>query len=149
MRVIVIIAAVVLLAAGCSNQDSPLPAAPTQSSTATAAPAPSTSSTPTAEEKPGLSAAEVVAAFQAAKLPVRRPRNNSANCETMQLGCLELITTDDVSVTTWSDSVAMETFAQAYGKEAFVSGNVVLSYAAARTPASLRPKYQQVLTGMR
>lgn len=141
---IAIIAAAVLLVAGCSsNEGSPAAVQPT---TAVSSAPPSTATPPPVEETPGLAAAEVVAAFQAAKLPVRRPRDNSKNCDAMQLGCLEMITTDDVTITTWGDAVSMEAYAQASGTEAFVLRNVVLGYAAARTPATLRPKYQLALT---
>lgn len=145
MRVIAIITAAVLLVAGCSsNEGSPAAVQPTVAATSSAAP--STATPPPVEETPGLAAAEVVAAFQAAKLPVRRARNNSKNCETQELGCLEMVTSADVTITTWGDAVSMEAYAQAFGADAFVLRNVVLQYAAARTPAAARPKYQLALT---
>lgn len=146
MRVIAITAAAVLLAAGCANDQVSPPAASTSPSTSTpvkATPKPS----PPASTPVKLTAEQVVAAFAAAKLPVRNPRDNSRNCES--LGCAELTTTDDISVYTWDDPAAQKRFVTSFGPtRAFSLGNVVLSYAAARTPAAARPKYQQVLKGM-
>lgn len=147
MKLIVIVAAVLGLLVGCGSggEDQSASTAPTVSQPSTPTvevPAPTTP----AEDKPGLAAAEVVAAFTAAKLPVQHARNNSKNCETMQLGCLEMITTDDVTITTWGDAAPMEAYAQAFGQDAFVLRNVVLQYAGARTPAAARPKYQLALT---
>jgi hypothetical protein len=149
MRVIAIVAATAALLVGCSgggdDSASSTPPANQPSTTAPATvevPAPTTQ----AEDKPGLAAADVVAAFKTAKLPVTHARDNSRNCEGLQLGCLEMITTDDITVTTWADSPSMEAYAHGFGTEAFVAWNVVLQYAAARTPAKLRPRYQQVLT---
>ncbi|MET9313841.1 hypothetical protein ABZX12_18670 [Kribbella sp. NPDC003505] len=145
MRGVAVIAAAVLLAAGCSSNDEggPSPAPTSQPPVATAEP---TANTPPAEETPGMSAAQVVQAFTKAKLPVRNARNNSANCDAQQLGCLELISTDDVTITTWGDAASMEVYAAAFGADVFVIRNVVLQYAAARTPATLRPRYQLALT---
>jgi hypothetical protein len=148
MRAIAITIAAMLLVAGCSSNDDPAsPPVASQPPTA-AASAPVETPKPPPEVPAGLGAAEVVEAFKAAKLPVRNPRDNSKNCEEMQLGCLELMTTDDISVYTWDDAAAQQKFAAVFGKEVFASGNVVLSYAAARTPAKLRPRYQQVLAGL-
>jgi len=145
MRVIAIVAAVVMLAAGCSSENSPPAAAPTSTST-TPTEEPVEIPTPV-EFTPGpYTADEVLAAFQAAWLPVRNPRDNSKNCE--ELGCLQLMTTDDVSIYTWGDSVPMELFAHELGKDAFVLGNVLLQYAGARTPEKMRPKYEAALTAM-
>lgn len=143
MRVIAIIAAVVLLSAGCANDQASPPAASTSPSST-----PSTATTKPSPPAPAkLTAEQVVAAFAAAKLPVRNPRDNSKNCAS--LGCAQLATTDDISVYTWDDPAAQKRFVTAFGPtRAFSLGNVVLSYAAARTPAAARPKYQQVLKGM-
>ena len=145
MRLIAIVAAV-LLVAGCSSNDegSPTPAPTSQPPAAT--PEPSSATPPPVEETPGLSAAQVLQAFTKAKLPVRNARNNSRNCDAQQLGCLELISTDDVTITTWGDAASMEVYAAAFGADVFVLRNVVLQYAAARTSAALRPKYQLALT---
>lgn len=148
MRVIAIIAAAVVLLTGCSgSKETPAASQPPASSVPATVVEP-TSPPASSEEPRGYSAAEVLAAFKAAKLPVRNARDNSTNCESMQLGCLEMLTTDDVSITTWGDAVTLEAYAQAYGKEAFVANNVVLSYAGARTPAKMRPKYQAALTAL-
>lgn len=95
-----------------------------------------------------LSAVNVLEGFQAAKLPVRNDRYNDANCESMQLGCIELLTTDDISIYTFADQGAQQTFAESLGEDGYSSGNVVLSYLAARTPQALRPKYGKVLDGL-
>jgi hypothetical protein len=151
MRVIAIVAAVVMLAAGCSSEDSPPAAAPTSASVE----APSSSTEPAESSEPPdgphyhRSADEVLAAFTAAKLPVREPRDNSKNCDELQVGCVQLMTTEDVSIYIFVDAASREIFAGSLGRDAFVYGNVVLSYAAARTPVALRPRYQQVLTALR
>lgn len=146
-KLVVVLVAVVGLLAGCSGGgDAPASTAPAASQPATTTPTVEPSTPPPVEDTPGLAAAEVLAAFTKAKLPVRNPRDNSKNCVSMQLGCLEMITTDDVTITTWGDAVTMEAYAQAYGMEAFVLRNVVLQYAAAKTPATARPKYQAALT---
>lgn len=88
----------------------------------------------------------MLAAFRSANLPVRNPRDNSKNCDAQQLGCLEMTTTDDVTITTWGDAAPMEAYATAFGTEAFVLRNVVLQYAGAKTPAAMRPQYQAALT---
>ncbi|MEU4391654.1 hypothetical protein [Kribbella sp. NPDC023855] len=146
MRAIAITAAAVLLAAGCANDQASPPAASTSPSTSTSVKATPKPSPPATSAPAKLTAEQVVAAFAAAKLPVSNPRDNSKNCES--LGCAELTTTDDISVYTWDDPAKQQHFAKVYGAQAFSSGNVVLSYAAARTPAANRLKYQQVLKGM-
>lgn len=148
MRVIALAAAAVMLVAGCSSGSEDPPAAASQQPAASTVPATVEESTPAEEEPVGLTAAEVLTAFQQAKLPVRHPRDNSNNCDAMQLGCVQLTTTDDVSIYVFVEAAAMENFAASFGKDAFVSNNVVLSYAGAKTPATMRPKYQAVLTGL-
>ena len=88
-------------------------------------------------------------AFQQAKLPVRKARDNSANYESQQLGCIQLTTTDDVSVYSFATVDEAKAFVAASGTEVYSSGNVVLSYGAARTPAALRPRYQKILDGLK
>jgi hypothetical protein len=147
MRAIAITTAAVLLAAGCANDQASPPTASTSPSTSTSVKATPKPNPPATSAPAKLTAEQVVAAFAAAKLPVSNPRDNSRNCES--LGCAELTTTDDISVYTWDDPAAQKRFMTAFGPtRAFSLGNVVLSYAAARTPAANRPKYQQVLKGM-
>lgn len=140
---LVIVLAGLLVGCGGSGEDRSASTAPVASP-----PSPVQVPVPTtpADDKPGLAAAEIVAAFTAARLPVRHARNNSKNCVEQELGCLEMISSDDLTITTWGDAVAMEAYAQAFGPDAFVLRNVVLQYAAARTPAAARPKYQLELT---
>jgi hypothetical protein len=138
----------VLGAAGCSPDEAAAPAQSTTSATSATSSAPATS--PASTEIDGhqtLTAAMVLKAFQAAKLPVRKPRDNSRNCEALQ--CEELTTTDDISIYTWTDEVAQQQFAEVGGDNVYSSGNVVLQYAAARTPEAMRPKYEKVLDGLK
>jgi hypothetical protein len=151
MRVLLGVAVAALLLTGCSGSDDANDAPPATAPVTTAA---VTTETPAAVDTPidghqVLSAVNVLQGFKAAKLPVRNDRYNDAYCESMKVGCIELLTTDDISIFTFADPTAQEVFAAAYGEEAFSSGNVVLSYAAARTPAALRPKYEKVLTGLK
>lgn len=143
MRVLLGVAVGVLLLAGCGGSND----------AADAPPAPVAVSTPAAAETPidghqVLTTAIVLAGFEAAGLPVRNARDNTANCEGLQLGCIQLMTTDDVSIVTFADPAAQQMLAESYGVDGFSSGNVVLSYVAARTPAANRPKYEQVLAGL-
>jgi hypothetical protein len=92
-----------------------------------------------------LTAVLVVNGFKAANLPVRNERDNSKNCESQGLGCIELTTSDDLSIYTFYDRAAQEAMAASFGEDAYSSGNVVLQYAGARTPAAMRPKYEKVL----
>lgn len=128
-----------------------------------ATPSPSSSSAPStpAETTPGttastpvdgrsvMSVAQVLDAFRHAKLPVRKPRDNSDNCESLQLGCIQLTTTDDVSVYSFATVDEAKALAAASGTEAYSSGNVVLSYGAARTSAALRPRCQKILNSLK
>lgn len=140
MRVIAIIAAAVVLLTGCSGSKEE-PAA-TQAPASTA-PARETPVTPAKATTP-LTGNEVIVEFAAANLPIGNVRDNSKNC--VKLGCVELVTTDDVSIYVWHDAAAQKHFATTFGSEAFSAGNVVLEYAGARTPAKMRPKYQAALT---
>lgn len=145
---LVAVAAGVLVLAGCGGGESP--AVQDTPAAATTAPAPaSSSSSAEVDGHSVMSVAQVVDAFQKAKLPVRSPRDNSDNCEDLQLGCIQLTTTDDISVTSFATPAEAEAFAAASGSETYSSGNVVLGYAAARTPAALRPKYEKVLAGLK
>lgn len=147
MRVLLGVAAAALLLAGCGGSndagDTPPPTTPA-----------ATVQTPTAAESSidgheVLTTAIVLDGFKAAKLPVRNPRDNSANCEGLELGCIQLMTTDDISITTFADKAAQQKLVDTYGADAFSSGNVVLTYAAARTPAANRPKYERVLAALK
>lgn len=132
-----------LCVAGCSSDEPSAAPTPVAASTTPA-------TTPTVEpEIDGhqvLSAAVVLEGFKKAKLPVRNDRYNTGNCE--QLGCIELLTTDDLTIMTFADEAAQAHVTTVYAGQSYSSGNVVLSYAGARTPDALRPKYQQVLDGL-
>jgi hypothetical protein len=149
LKLVALVAVVGLGLAGCSD-DGGQAGTPPPSSDSSA----QTETTPTAAASTPIdghsvmSVAQVIDAFQQAKLPVRKPRDNSDNCESLQLGCIQLTTTDDVSVYSFATVDEAKAFAAASGTEAYSSGNVVLSYGAARTPAALRPRYQKVLDGL-
>jgi hypothetical protein len=91
----------------------------------------------------GPTAQQVVDAFDRAGLPVPNPRDNSGNCKTS--GCVQLVTTDAVSVYTWPTEAAAQHQVDVAAGEAHRRGLVVLSYAAARTPAEDRPRYEAEL----
>jgi hypothetical protein len=85
----------------------------------------------------------VVDAFQAAGLSVPHARDNSANCA--QLGCVQQVTTDAITVLTFKDAAGAAKVASGYGADAHQQGTVVLEYAAAKTPAADRPKFEAAL----
>jgi hypothetical protein len=153
VRLVAVAAAGVLVLAGCGGGESPAvqdtPAAVTAATTPAPVASTPVASTPVVDGHSVMSVAQVIDAFQKAKLPVRSPRDNSDNCEDLQLGCIQLTTTDDISVTSFATPAEAEAFAAASGSETYSSGNVVLGYAAARTPAALRPKYERVLAGLK
>ncbi|MDP9799353.1 hypothetical protein J2S43_007865 [Catenuloplanes nepalensis] len=94
----------------------------------------------------GPTAQEVIDAFERAGLAVSNPRDNSSGCG--ELGCKERITTDAITVLSFDDAAAAAKYVEAAGTEAYRSGGIVLSYAAARTPAEDRPKYEDALKKM-
>jgi hypothetical protein len=150
-KLVVLVAVVGLALAGCSD-DGGQAAAPPPSSNSAPMPAETTPTAAASTPIDGhsvMSAAQVIDAFQQAKLPVRKPRDNSDNCESLQLGCIQLTTTDDVSVYSFATVDGAKAFAVASGTEMYSSGNIVLSYGAARTPAPLRPRYQKVLDSLK
>lgn len=91
----------------------------------------------------GPTAETVVDHFQLAGLPVPHARDNSANCAS--LGCVQQVTTDAVTVLVFKDAAAAAKVAAGYGADAHQQGAVVLEYAAAKTPAAERPKYEAEL----
>jgi len=92
----------------------------------------------------GPTAQQVVDDFAAAGLAVPKARDNTArNCGS--LGCTQLVTTDALSVVQFSDSAAQQRYAASFGDEAHAEGPIVLSYAAARTPAGKRAAYEKRL----
>jgi hypothetical protein len=105
---------------------------------------PTAGSAATAPTPPsGVTAHAVGDTFAAAHLPAPHPRDNSGNCQS--LGCSHLVTTDAVSVYQWPDVAGARKHAQTVGDQGFQAGTIVLSYAAARTPAKDRPKYEAAL----
>jgi uncharacterized protein YceK len=133
------VAALVLLLSGCSGVTSKVD---TLLSSTTAAP-PTSASTASA-----VTAQQVVDEFAAKGLPVPNARNNSKNCTTQ--GCSQLVTTDAITVATFPDEAAATKYADAMtgAGGAFRHKLVVLSYAAANTPAADRPKYEAALTAL-
>jgi hypothetical protein len=94
----------------------------------------------------GPTAQEVVDAFIEAGLRAPKPRDNSRNCTgDGGLGCLQLITTDAISVYSWPTEASAQNYLAAAGDDLHGKGLIVLSYAAARTPKADRPKYEAVL----
>ncbi|MEV5543100.1 hypothetical protein AB0L13_40395 [Saccharopolyspora shandongensis] len=92
-------------------------------------------------------AQQVVEAFQRDGLAVPNLRDNTAqNC--VQLGCVQLVTTDAVSVLSFADESAASTFAGKLGEGAHQSGTIVLRYDAARTPKDQRAKFESSLAGI-
>lgn len=109
--------------------------------------APSTTPTKTAAvglQATSVKAGDVVTAFRAAGLPAANGRDNTANqCKPNgAYTCSEWVTTDEISVGKVTGSEEFKTL-EKYG--AYVSGDVVLSYAAARTPEVDQPKYEAAL----
>lgn len=137
-RFVPAVAALVLLLTGCSGVTSKVDSL-LSSTTA----APPTSSAPAA-----VTAQQVVDAFAAKGLAVPKPRDNSKNCSTQ--GCSQLVTTDAITVATFPDEAAATKYADAMASAggAFRHKLVVLSYAAANTPAADRPKYEAALTAL-
>lgn len=124
-----------LLLTGCSGVASKV-----DTLLSSSAPAP----TSTASSTPTVTAQQVVDAFAAQGLAVPHPRDNSKNCSTQ--GCAQLVTTDAITVVTFTDETAASKYVAAAARDAFRHKLVVLSYTAARTPAADRPKYEAVLT---
>jgi len=146
----------VLACTGCSgSQEEGQAAAPSTPVVASPSTPPAPTVTPTAasptpraapsKTPPVLDPRSVLLAFMKAGLPVNDFRDNSQNCVSLQLGCDEQWTTDDVTVMSFRESAAQRKLVAAYGKDAASRGPYVLSYLAARTPAELRPKYEAAL----
>lgn len=146
-RLIAVAAAGVLALAGCSGGESPA-VRDTPAAVTTVTTPPPASSTPEVDGHQVLTTAIVLEGFAKAKLPARNQRDNSKNCES-GLGCIQMVTTDDVTIYTFADPSAQQAIAAAFGEDAFSSGNVVLQYAAAHTPVTMRPKYERVLAGLK
>ena len=84
----------------------------------------------------------VVADLKAAGLPAANARDTTSGCR-KDLGCLQRVTTDDVTLLTFSDASDRDAYLAAFGEDAEVIGDVVLSYAAARTPMADRDRYEE------
>jgi hypothetical protein len=91
----------------------------------------------------GPTAQAVVDQFVASGLPAPHPRDNSKNCTT--LGCAELITTDAISIYVWPTESSVQHQVDVAPGDSFRDETIVLSYAAARTPAADRPLYETAL----
>jgi hypothetical protein len=129
MRTVVAVVVLAVALAGCSSaqeatdtaSSAPPAAAPAEPSSAPASAAGDAETTLTAEE--------AIAAIEAAGLPVGEIRDNSANCEDLEIGCEALITTDYVSAYQWpspEEAAANEGFGP--GRESLVVGAVVLHF---------------------
>lgn len=91
----------------------------------------------------GPTAQAVVDQFVASGLPVPNPRDNSKNCKT--LGCIELITTDAISIYVWPNESSAQHQVDVAAGDAYRYGTIALSYTAARTPSADRPLYEAAL----
>ena len=80
--------------------------------------------------------------FQDSGLSAGNPRDNSAGCA--QLGCERMVTTDAITVLTFETRAKAVGYA-AQAPDTYQWGRFVLSYAAARTPADVRPQYETQL----
>jgi hypothetical protein len=94
----------------------------------------------------GPTARQVVERFIEAGLSAPNPRDNSHNCTgNGGMGCVQLITTDAISVYSWPTEATAQHQAEGSGDNVYRKGLIVLSYGAARTPQADRPKYEAVL----
>lgn len=89
-----------------------------------------------------VTAREVIDAITAAGLPARNPRDNSANCNPAP-GCVQLITTDDVSAYQFPDDALATRMASSNLFVGYQSGPIVLAFHNTDTPD---PRYRDVLT---
>jgi hypothetical protein len=140
-RFVPAVAALVLLLTGCSGVTDKVDRLMSSTSAAT--------STTTAGSPAAVTAQQVVDEFAAKGLPVPKPRDNSQqNCSTYK--CSQLVTTDAITVATFADEAAATKYADAMAGAggSFRHKLVVLSYAAAKTSASDRPKYEAALTAL-
>ncbi len=71
-------------------------------------------------------ATDLVVKEMSALLPLPNARDNSRNCG--DLGCEEMITTDGVTVTSWSDPADASAFATAFGGEGVAAGPYALTF---------------------
>lgn len=92
----------------------------------------------------GPDAQAVVDDFSAAGLPVPNARDNSENCA--RLGCEQLITTDTVSVYSFTDMDAAAHMAQVASDGAHRQDGIVLMYVGARTPEDQQAAYEAELS---
>lgn len=89
-----------------------------------------------------ITAREVVDAITAAGLPARKPRDNSANCNPAP-GCVQLITTDEVSVYQFPVDALATRMVSSNLFVGYQSGAIVLAFHNTETPD---PRYRDVLT---
>ncbi|MEU8211315.1 hypothetical protein AB0B85_19215 [Micromonospora sp. NPDC049044] len=96
-------------------------------------------------------AQQIVEAFKAAGLKVAHPKDRSVDCgpDGLGLGCSELIATDAVTVYVFPDETSAGDIAETWAGQSYRRGAVVLNYLEAKTPAANRPRYEQVLNGLR
>lgn len=98
------------------------------------------------DPKPATDA--VIAAFQEAGLPLPELRDTSPQCAESLPGCVERITTENISVLAFDNEADAIAYAEGFGTDAFRRGLVVLSYAAAGTSEEDRAAYEQVFEGL-
>ena len=74
-------------------------------------------------ESTTISSNDVYKAFENANLPLTDARDNSHNCDT--LGCVSLITTEDVSIYEWkTEEEAKQQFDSSIGDGSYSNGNI-------------------------
>ena len=135
MKKLLLIPLTALTVAGCTASVSSTPIEPSQPPSAVAAPT----------TAPGaLTAQDVAEAFAEEGLPATRPRDNTgANC--LDLGCAQLITTDDVSIYQFADLAAAKKMANVFDDGAHRDKLIVLQYVGARTSKADQKRYEKVL----
>ncbi|MDA0250712.1 MAG: hypothetical protein O3A42_07115 [Actinobacteria bacterium] len=96
-----------------------------------------------------LTAGQVIDAFVAAGLPANAPRDNSGRCQS--IGCVRLITTDDVSVYQFPDPASASKWADGLADSGYLSGLIVLRFnvgGSSPTDPAAVPRYEAVLDGL-
>lgn len=127
--------------AGCSSNTSTEIPASSRATSLSAAPTPAKSVGDLADS--GVTPVQVYDAFKSADLPVVNPRDNTENACASMPSCVALETTDSISIYKFNSEKDATTFA-APGS-GYRNKDIVLSYAAARTPESEQPKYEAAL----
>lgn len=95
-----------------------------------------------------LSAEEVVDAIVGAGLPAADPRDNSANGICQDIGCVQLITTDDFSVYQFADAASAHKWAGGFSDSGYLNGLIFMRYNSSGshpTDPAMIPEYNRIL----